>query len=119
MAQVRENRTDRVPGSGVRGGRPAAIRRVEPAPSSALVGQLDENIMARRIALFQCHVSRPLNGPFVVLLQQDGTDETGDGVLVGKDPDDVGSPLDLSDGAFDGIGGVQFGAVRCSLGKFM
>ncbi len=37
----------------------------------------------------------PLDGPFIVLLEQDGTHETDDGVLVGKDVDDVGAPLDL------------------------
>ena len=37
----------------------------------------------------------PLDGPFIVLLEQDGAHETDDGVLVGKDVDDVGAPLDL------------------------
>ncbi len=37
----------------------------------------------------------PLDGPFIVLLEQDGTHETDYGVLVGKDVDDVGAPLDL------------------------
>jgi len=33
--------------------------------------------------------------PLVVLLEQDGTDEADDGVLVGEDADDVGAALDL------------------------
>ena len=43
---------------------------------------------------FQCHVASG-DGPFVVLLEQDGADETDDGGLVGKDVDDIGTPLDL------------------------
>ena len=32
-----------------------------------------------------------LNGPFIVLLEQDCPDEAGDGGLVGKDADDIGA----------------------------
>jgi hypothetical protein len=34
-------------------------------------------------------------GPLVVLLCQDGADESDQGVAVGEDPDDVGAPADL------------------------
>src|SRR6476660_2265358 len=37
-----------------------------------------------------------LLGPFVVLLGQHGADQADDRVAVGKDPDDVGAPADLS-----------------------
>ena len=37
---------------------------------------------------FQCHVSSA-DGPLVVLLEQDGTDQAGNGGLVGEDADDV------------------------------
>jgi len=44
-----------------------------------------------------------LHGPFIVLLEQDGTDQTGDGLVVGEDADDVGSPLDLAIEALDRV----------------
>jgi hypothetical protein len=45
----------------------------------------DHRSRARR---FQGHVAGALNRPFVVLLDQDGSDEAHDRVLVGKDADD-------------------------------
>jgi hypothetical protein len=38
-----------------------------------------------------------LNRPFIVLLEQDRTDETNDRFLVGKDADHFGTPLDWPD----------------------
>ena len=35
-------------------------------------------------------------GPLVVLLGEDGADETDDRVAVGEDPDNVGAPSDLA-----------------------
>jgi len=37
-----------------------------------------------------------LDGPLVVLLEEDGADEAGDGCLVGEDADDLGAALDLA-----------------------
>jgi hypothetical protein len=56
--------------------------------------QADDGTIAQRRDGFQRHVARPLHRPFVVLLEQDGADQTGDGVLVGKDADDLGTALD-------------------------
>ena len=45
-----------------------------------------------------------LDGPFVILLQEYGADESGDGLVVGEDADDVGAPLDLAVEALDRVG---------------
>jgi hypothetical protein len=37
-----------------------------------------------------------LDGTFVVLLGQNSTDETNSGGLIGEDPNDLGSALDLA-----------------------
>jgi hypothetical protein len=39
------------------------------------------------------------------LLEQDGADEAGDGVFIWKDADDVGTSLDLTVDALEGVGG--------------
>ncbi len=49
--------------------------------------------------------------PLVVLLEQDGTDETGDGGFVREDADDLGASLDLAIETFERIGGVELGSV--------
>ena len=41
-------------------------------------GQSDEGIIAHGRDGFQGHVARALDGPFVVLLKQDGADEAGE-----------------------------------------
>jgi hypothetical protein len=41
-------------------------------------------------------VADALYCPFVVLLQEQGADQAGDGGLVGKDADDIASALDLT-----------------------
>jgi hypothetical protein len=45
------------------------------------------------------------------LFEQDRADEADDGVLVGKNADDIGAPLDLAIDAFERVGGVQLDAV--------
>jgi hypothetical protein len=45
---------------------------------------------------FQCHVARPLDSPFIVLLEQDGADRAVNGFLIGEDADDLGAALDLA-----------------------
>ena len=63
--------------------------------------------MAQRRNGFQCHVAASLNRPFVILFQKDRAHEAEDGGFIGKDPHDIGSPLDLSIETFDRIGGVD------------
>lgn len=60
---------------------------------------------------FQCHVAASLDCSFVVLLEQERSDEAGDGVLVGEDADHVGASLDLAVQAFERIGRMQLGAM--------
>jgi hypothetical protein len=52
-----------------------------------------------------------LHRPFVVLFQEDGADQSGDGGLVGENADDLGAALDLAVEAFEGIGRVELGSV--------
>ncbi len=60
--------------------------------------------------------SGALDRPFVVLLQQDRSDEADDGVVVGEDSDDLGPSFDLAVEPFETVGGVDFGPV--DLGEF-
>jgi len=46
---------------------------------------------------FQGHVAGALDRPLVVLLEQDGADQAGDGVFIGEDADHVSAALDLAD----------------------
>jgi hypothetical protein len=70
-------------------------------------GQSDDRIIAQGRHGFQGHVSGSLNGPFVVLFEQDGSDKPDDGVVVWKDADDFGSTLDLAVEPLEGVGGVN------------
>lgn len=58
--------------------------------------QADAGIIADRCDGFQRHVAGALYGPFVILLQKDGADQSGDRRFVGEDPDHIGPALDLS-----------------------
>jgi len=49
--------------------------------------QLDEGIIAQRRDGFQCHIARPLDRPFIILLEQNDADQADDGVLIGEGPD--------------------------------
>jgi len=80
--------------------------------SAAHGGQLDEGIVAQRCDGFQGPVAGALYRPLIVLLQQDGTDEPNDGLVVGEDADDLGATLDLAVDTLDRIRRVQFRAVR-------
>ena len=53
---------------------------------------------------FQAHVAGALDGPFVVLLQQQRTDQAGDGGFVGEDADDLAASLDLAIQSFQRVG---------------
>jgi hypothetical protein len=55
---------------------------------------------------FQRHVAGALDGPSIVLLEQDCADQADDGVLIGEDIDHLGPPLDLAVEALDRVGGV-------------
>ena len=59
-------------------------------------GQYDDGIIAQGGHGFQRHVAGALDGPFVVLFQQDRADEPDDGVVVREDADDVGPAFDLA-----------------------
>src|SRR5690606_25537556 len=71
--------------------------------------QADEGIIAQLSDAFQRHVAGTLNGPFIVLFEQQGSDETHDGVVIREDADDIGAPLDLPVKAFDRIRAVKLG----------
>jgi hypothetical protein len=45
-----------------------------------------------------------LDGPFIVLLEQNSTDEADDGGFAGEDADDLCAALDLAVEASEGIG---------------
>src|SRR5215472_2242630 len=98
---------DRVPRSGVRA---ASIWR-SPAGLAGASGchgrQLEDRILAQWSDGFQRHVAGALHGPLSGLLEQDCTDQAGDGSLVGEDADDFGAPLDLAIEAFQWIGTVD------------
>jgi hypothetical protein len=66
-------------------------------------GQADGCSIADRAESFQGHVAS-LNRPFIVLLKQDGADQTYDGGLVGEDADHIGALLDPAFQAFQWIG---------------
>jgi hypothetical protein len=74
-------------------------------------GQLEDRILAQWSDGFQRHVTGALNGPFIVLLEQDGADQAGDSVLIGEDADDVSAALDLAIESFQRIGAVDLGSV--------
>ena len=73
--------------------------------------QADESIVADGGHRFQRHVACALDGPFIVLFEQDGADEAGDGGLVREDADDLGAPLDLAVEALQRVGAVQLGTM--------
>src|SRR4051812_12752935 len=51
----------------------------------------DERIIAHWCDSFQGDVAGSLDGPFIVLLEQDRAHEPGNGGFVREDPDDVGA----------------------------
>ena len=77
--------------------------------------QSDDGSIAQRSDGFQAHVAGALDGPFIVLFQQQGADQAGDGGFVGEDADDLAasliSPLSRSSGL------VLCSLVRCWAGK--
>ena len=79
--------------------------------------QTDGGIIAQRRDGFQAHVACALHGPFIILFEQQGADETNDGSLVGEDADNVAATLDLAVEAFERVGAVYLGAMLS--GKFI
>ena len=68
-------------------------------------------IIAERGDGFQGHVAGTLDGPFVILFEQQGADEADDGGLVGEDADDLAAPLDFPVQAFERVCAVDLGAM--------
>ena len=58
-----------------------------------------------------------LDGPFVILFEQQRADEADVGIVVRKGADDVGAPLDLAVSRL--IGFVLWSLARCSFGEVM
>ncbi len=75
-------------------------------------GQSDDCTIARGGHCFQGHVSGALDGPFVILFEQDRAHEPDVGVVVGKDADDVGSTFDFPVEPFEAVGGVNLRRVH-------
>ena len=73
--------------------------------------QADGDSIAQRGDGFQRHVAGALDGPFVVLLEQEGADEVEDGGFVRENPDDIAATLDLAVQPLERVCAVQFGAV--------
>jgi len=67
---------------------PSRQRRFNPSADD-VGGQSDDRIIAQGGYGFQGHVAGALDGPFVVLFEQDRADEPADGVVVRKDADDI------------------------------
>ncbi|MBB2707525.1 UNVERIFIED_ORG: hypothetical protein GGI57_005657 [Rhizobium aethiopicum] len=63
------------------------------------------------------HIPGALNGPFIILFEQQCADETDDGFVVRKDADDLGASLDFAVETLNWIRRVQLS--RCSFGKVM
>lgn len=83
---------------------------------SACRWQADEGIIAHLSDCFWRHVVGALDGPFVVLLKQQDTDQSDDGCIVGEDADDLCAPLDFAVGTFNGVCRMQLGPVRLGEG---
>src|SRR4051812_7180655 len=81
-----------------------AFAGMEPGWSAGDCRKADSGIIAQRRDRFQRHIAGALDCPFIILLEQDRTDEANDCVLVGEDADDIGAPLDLAIEALDRIG---------------
>jgi hypothetical protein len=64
-----------------------------PGRSAGECREADGGIIADWRDSFQRQEAGTLHRPFVVLFEQDGTDETDDGILVGEDADHVGPPF--------------------------
>jgi len=72
---------------------------------SACGWQADEWIIAHRGDGFQCHhVAGPLDGPLVILLQEQCTYPPNDGIVAREDTDEFSAALDLAVETLDRMG---------------
>jgi hypothetical protein len=67
--------------------------------------------MAQRRDSLKAHAAGALNGPLIVLLEEDGADEANDGVVVREDADHFCPALDPAVEALDRVRAVQLGAM--------
>src|SRR5271166_3905896 len=74
-------------------------------------GQSDDRIIAQRGHGFQGHVAGALDGPFVVLFEEYGSDESGDGFVVGENANDFGPSFDFAVEPLEAMGGMDLGPV--------
>jgi len=74
---------------------------------SACGWQADEWIIAHRGDGSQCHVAGPLDGPRVILLQEQCIYLPDDGIKVGEDADDFSASLDLAVETLDRMGRMK------------
>ena len=84
--------------------------------------QTGGEIIAQRRDGFQAHVACALHGPLIILFEQQGTDESDDGSLIGEDADHVAASLDFTVEALEWVrssGLVLWILARCWAGKFM
>ena len=72
------------------------VRRHWPGWSAGDCRKAHGGIIAQRCDGFQGHVAAALDGPFIVLFEEDRADEANKSVFVGEDADDLGASLDLS-----------------------
>ena len=101
---------DRVPRGGV--ALAVAVLPDRAGNGSACSWQADERIIAHRGDCLKCHVAGPLDGPFVVLFEQQRTDQAHDGVVVWEDADDLCASLDLTVQSLNRVCRMEFGR-RC------
>lgn len=69
---------------------------------------------------FELSLASALNGPLVVVLEEDGAFEPDDGIAVGEDADDLHPALDLAVEALNWVGAVELSAVlprECRVGQ--
>jgi hypothetical protein len=90
---------------------------VGPAWSGGQNRQTDVGTVAEWGHGFQRHVAGTLDSPFVGLLEQQRADQAGDRGLVGKDADDVGTPLISPFSRSSGL--TECSLVRWAAGKLM
>jgi hypothetical protein len=67
-------------------------------------GQADKRIIAEGCGAFRGDVAGTLDRPFIVLFEQDGADEAGDGGFIGEDANNLGTALDLAVEPFERVG---------------
>ena len=89
----------------------AGSRATLAAVSVCQTRQADDRMVAHQGDGFQGHVSRPLDCQFVVLLQEQCSDQPDYRGFVGEDADDVAAAFDVGVEPFEGVGRVDLGAM--------